>query len=268
MREYLLIGEVAALLGVSPKTIRHYHAVGLLENATRTASGYRRYDAAAITRMLAIRRLRALGLSLRQIQVVLDAPDAGQSLRAVLIALAADLDTAIATLQARRQHIADLLAEQPRDLTAQPSTPSPILSRVRAQVAALGITISDALWDQDERLFGLIEDLHWPGNPLAGLVAAENALLSDTARYQELLVLSERLVALADLAVDDPQVAALAAEIRATPAIREMIDTMDAHDAGDLAAPFAQTFEALLVGALTPAQQRCFALIQTGEKER
>ncbi len=268
MRAYLLIGEVAALLGVSPKTIRHYHAVGLLENAARTTGGYRRYDAAAITRLLAIRRLRSLGLSLRQIQVVLDAPDAAQSLHAVLIALATDLDTAIATLQARRQYIADLLAEPPRDLASRPSTPSPILSRVRTQVAALGITISDALWDQDERLFGMIEDLHWPGNPLAGLVATEQVLLSDTARYQELLALSERLVALADLAVDDPQIAVLAAEIRATPAIREMIDTMDTHHTGELTAPFAQVFESLLVNALTPAQQRCFALIRTGEKER
>ena len=43
MREQLHISEVAALVGVSPKTIRYYHEVGLLAEPARTEAGYRLY---------------------------------------------------------------------------------------------------------------------------------------------------------------------------------------------------------------------------------
>ena|ERR1700680_2696953 len=39
MREQLHIGEVAALVGVSPKAIRYYHEVGLLSEPGRTGGG-------------------------------------------------------------------------------------------------------------------------------------------------------------------------------------------------------------------------------------
>jgi hypothetical protein len=62
MREQLHIGEVARLVGVSTKTIRYYHQIGLLAEPERTESGYRLYDAAHLLRLQHIRRLRALGL--------------------------------------------------------------------------------------------------------------------------------------------------------------------------------------------------------------
>src|SRR5260370_10194274 len=48
MRERLHIGEVAALVGVSPKTIRYYHEVGLLAEPERTDVGYRLYTACIV----------------------------------------------------------------------------------------------------------------------------------------------------------------------------------------------------------------------------
>jgi DNA-binding transcriptional MerR regulator len=59
MREQLHIGEVAALVGVSPKTIRYYHEVGLLAEPPRTGAGYRLYTAQDLLRLQRIRRLRA-----------------------------------------------------------------------------------------------------------------------------------------------------------------------------------------------------------------
>ena len=44
MRERLRIGEVAKLLGVTPKTLRHYEKVGLLEETERTEADYRLYS--------------------------------------------------------------------------------------------------------------------------------------------------------------------------------------------------------------------------------
>jgi DNA-binding transcriptional MerR regulator len=39
----LRIGELADLAGVTVRTIRHYHAKGLLAEPPRDPSGYRRY---------------------------------------------------------------------------------------------------------------------------------------------------------------------------------------------------------------------------------
>ncbi|MFD0852085.1 MerR family DNA-binding transcriptional regulator, partial [Actinomadura adrarensis] len=37
------IGELAALVGVSTRTVRHYHHLGLLPEPERRANGYREY---------------------------------------------------------------------------------------------------------------------------------------------------------------------------------------------------------------------------------
>jgi DNA-binding transcriptional MerR regulator len=84
MRTTLHIGEMAQLLGVTTKTIRHYHRVGLLAEPTRSQGDYRLYDASALRRLLRIRRLQSLGLSLKQIKAILGEPDQQRSLREVL----------------------------------------------------------------------------------------------------------------------------------------------------------------------------------------
>ena len=38
------IGELAGLVGISTRAIRHYHRVGLLAEPARTANGYREYS--------------------------------------------------------------------------------------------------------------------------------------------------------------------------------------------------------------------------------
>ncbi len=58
MRERLRIGEVAKLLGVTPKTLRHYEKVGLLRQPERTEAGYRLYCADDLLRLHRIKRLQ------------------------------------------------------------------------------------------------------------------------------------------------------------------------------------------------------------------
>ena len=57
----LQIGELARLAGVTPRAIRHYHHTGLLPEPTRSANGYRTYGVRALSRLVQIRRLSALG---------------------------------------------------------------------------------------------------------------------------------------------------------------------------------------------------------------
>jgi DNA-binding transcriptional MerR regulator len=54
------IGELAGLVGVSTRAIRHYLHVGLLPEPARKANGYRQYslrDAVGLARVQYLRRL-------------------------------------------------------------------------------------------------------------------------------------------------------------------------------------------------------------------
>lgn len=68
--------ELAHMAGVSVRTLRHYHAIGLLPEPKRTANGYRTYEATHLLRLLRIRQLASLGFSLEQIGPMLDELDA------------------------------------------------------------------------------------------------------------------------------------------------------------------------------------------------
>lgn len=67
------IGDVARLVGVTSRTLRHYDSIGLLP-ATRIAAGGRRfYDDAALIRLQQILVLRELGVALGDIGTLLAA---------------------------------------------------------------------------------------------------------------------------------------------------------------------------------------------------
>jgi DNA-binding transcriptional MerR regulator len=67
----LQIGEVAQRAGVSPRTVRYYEELGLLQQAPRTAAGTRLYGEGDVVRLRFIGRLKALGLSLDEIKLAL-----------------------------------------------------------------------------------------------------------------------------------------------------------------------------------------------------
>ncbi|MFJ7327796.1 MerR family transcriptional regulator [Streptomyces cyaneofuscatus] len=71
----MLIGEVARRSGVSARMLRHYESLGLVHPSGRTGSGYREYSEEDIRRIFHIESLRALGLSLREVQRALDDAD-------------------------------------------------------------------------------------------------------------------------------------------------------------------------------------------------
>lgn len=71
------IKEIADLAGVTPRAVRHYHQLGLLE-VPPTVRGRREYGVEHLARLLRIRWLADGGLSLRQVAGILssDPPDA------------------------------------------------------------------------------------------------------------------------------------------------------------------------------------------------
>lgn len=110
--------ELAKMAGVSVRTLRHYHAIGILPEPSRHENGYRDYGPAALLRVLRIRQLSSLGFSLEQIGPMLDDLDAGHDsadaagMRNNTDALLADLDAELAkrieALEAQRTDIARL----------------------------------------------------------------------------------------------------------------------------------------------------------------
>jgi DNA-binding transcriptional MerR regulator len=79
----LRIGEVAELTGTTPRTIRYYEEIGLLDSARERAQGkHRVYTQADVDRVREIIRLRdLLGLSLEQLSQLLEAESARAQLR-------------------------------------------------------------------------------------------------------------------------------------------------------------------------------------------
>lgn len=73
--------ELAKLAGVTVRTLRHYHAIGLLDEPPRQANGYRDYRPEDLLRVLRIRQLASLGFPLDQVAGMLDELDAERSQR-------------------------------------------------------------------------------------------------------------------------------------------------------------------------------------------
>ena len=73
------IGELATRAGVSAQTIRYYEDIGVLPEAVRQPNGYRTYDDSAVKRLGFIRDAQTSGLTLTEIQMVLDMKDSGES---------------------------------------------------------------------------------------------------------------------------------------------------------------------------------------------
>lgn len=100
----LTIGQLAAFVGVTIRAIRHYHQRGLLAEAVRDASGYRRYGAQAVIDLIRIKTLIDAGVPLDRVRHLLDA-DPPEFAIAV-----ADLDQ---TLQKRIDHLDQLRRRLP-----------------------------------------------------------------------------------------------------------------------------------------------------------
>jgi DNA-binding transcriptional MerR regulator len=80
--EYLQIGALAKLAGLTVRTLHHYDAVGLLVPEERTYSGRRLYSEENVRRLYRILALRQLGLPLEEIASVLDRqPDLAHAVR-------------------------------------------------------------------------------------------------------------------------------------------------------------------------------------------
>jgi DNA-binding transcriptional MerR regulator len=73
MTQGVTIGQAAAFAGVTVKTVRHYHRLGLVGEPRRDSSGYRRYGSAELLGLVQVRTLAGAGVPLAEIPALLDA---------------------------------------------------------------------------------------------------------------------------------------------------------------------------------------------------
>ena len=66
------IGEVAQIVGISARSIRHYHRLGVMPEPERTSGGYRDYDLADLARIARIAFLSDSGVPLREVGAILE----------------------------------------------------------------------------------------------------------------------------------------------------------------------------------------------------
>ena len=113
------IGELASSAGVSTKTIRYYESIGLMPQPRRTSNGYRHYDTASTDRIEFIRDAQAAGLSLVEINLILDLRDQGESTCGHVISMledhVADVDRQLDELTRTRARL-DGMIERARAL--------------------------------------------------------------------------------------------------------------------------------------------------------
>ena len=62
------IGDLAARAGVTPRTIRYYEELGIVEPEERTEGGFRLYSEAQLRRLLIVQSLKDLGFELERIR--------------------------------------------------------------------------------------------------------------------------------------------------------------------------------------------------------
>ncbi|MET9374858.1 MerR family transcriptional regulator [Streptomyces sp. NPDC002992] len=196
------IGELAALVGVTPRAVRHYHHLGLLPEPVRRANGYREYGIRDAVLLARIRRLTELGLGLDEVRDVL-ADDEGRELVEVLEELDADLGRQEALIRERRARLAELLGEaRAGRLTAE----GPVSAELSGLFAGLGEVPESPMAAADREVLVLLDTVA-PDEERAKLMSAMRTMTEDPRAVARAHDVYARLDALAEADPDDPRVA-------------------------------------------------------------
>ncbi len=70
--EFLRIGEIAKMAGVTVRTVRYYEELGLLSPHERKGSSHRKYTMSDLILLKRIKQLKSYGLTLSEIKEIID----------------------------------------------------------------------------------------------------------------------------------------------------------------------------------------------------
>ena len=109
--KYYKIGQLANLVGVSPRTIRYYEEIGLLNSIKRMEGVKRVYTGQDCQRLQFIKRLKHLGLTLAEMQELEDIYRIHRTNKKVLPRLLELLDGHVEKIEERIQNLEKLRLE-------------------------------------------------------------------------------------------------------------------------------------------------------------
>lgn len=199
--------EVADLAGVTVRTLRHYHQLGILPEPPRRENGYREYGVADVVRVLRIKRLASLGLSLERVGEMIGedvsrrkaCSDGGPCAAGrVLDELDAELAAQIARLEERRRVIARLKEELPAG-----SAPLDVSPRIESHIARLVEYGASAKMAGMELDLMLLVDEHEAGSEAMDDILAFYAFMEERGVMPRYIELSEEALALPPHASED-----------------------------------------------------------------
>ena len=238
----LTIGQLARLGETTVRAIRHYHQTGLLPEPPRRDNGYRQYRASDLDRLIRIRQLSNLGLSL---------PD----VRRLMLAAPNDRREALRTLDDQYAAQQELLASRRARLAALLSAPGDPVSpdAYRGSAATLrDLGAPERVIDLEEAMLRTIRSLV-PATDRPALDDALTDLTVDPETARLIADFMRRLDGIADLPLDDQEVTDLiedyTAFIRAT-----WPDIVTADDVGPDDPLATWTVEDLMAEHLSPTQ--------------
>ncbi|MFC9633464.1 MerR family transcriptional regulator [Streptomyces mirabilis] len=194
------IGELAVTVGVTTRTVRHYHHLGLLPEPERRPNGYREYTHAVV--LARIRRLTELGLGLAEVRDVL-ADDAGRDLAEVLEELDADLARQEAAIRERRERLRALL-DGDGNLPAE----GPVSPELATLLTGMAHGPESPMAARDREVLALIDTVASPESRKRLMAALGSAFETPAAaaRAHEVYALLDALADADPYDADDPRV--------------------------------------------------------------
>ncbi len=237
----LTISQLAATAGVTVRTVRHYHQVGLLSEPERDASGYRRYTAQAAVDLIRIRTLANAGVPLARIDAVLHAQPA--EFAAAITDIDTELRRKIDQLTEHRRRIAALAGG---DRLVLPSDVVAILDRMRD----LGVSERTIQLERDTWI--LMQALD--PSAMAAWIRDRNARFDDPANTRQYLLCDQSI----DWDPYDPRVDQLIDELDE----RQIEQERDSGSRADVTLVSARVAEA------SPAWRRIFDVLTDRVRRR
>lgn len=265
MENRIKIKDFVKLTGSTLKTVIYYHSIGLLKEPMRSSGGYRLYGPEELNRMRLIKRLKLLGLNLKNIKEVLGEASNNRSLRDVLKSLRSELQTEKEKLEERLSKIDTLLSNETISLDEY------VLGEASFKLIAETIGIDQTelyeqkcleLFEQQRKLHNLLDDFEWGEDYKSTFQALAQYFKDNPKQYQNSLDLGVRLNELIRLSKDDDsEIETLAQEavsfIKSIPKLKEIL----CNHSG-FVYPFKSLYTKMAEGVLTPVEIKFNQLLQ------
>jgi len=266
------VGDFVNLTGTTLKTINYYHKIGLLPEPERSAGGYRLYGPADLNRMRLIKRLKSLGLDLKQIKAIIGDLKNPRTSREVLQSLRHEIRNEKQTLEERLAKIDALLSEDTLQLD-EDRFDSPSFQMITEilgvdQIEEYAQTCPE-IYDQHRKINGILDDFQWNESYQDGFRTLAEYFKTHPEQYQLALDSGARWQEISHLDEDDPRIEAFAREsaalVNRMPTVKELYRTNPG-----MKQPLDSLYQEMVAGVLTPAQikyQQLFKkLLLTGDE--